>query len=122
MTCNCTELEDIVGCGDSELAEFVEPKGLRFLREKPGARLYACPYCDTHWHVDHMVRAPQAIKVSEPFRWEQFDDLPFRFAFLERVHGGSTQEQCSWSGCSQRALKGMVVCVRHAYPELSDAP
>jgi hypothetical protein len=26
-----------------------------------------------------------------------------------------------WQGCNQRALKGMALCVRHAYPELGSA-
>jgi hypothetical protein len=118
--CDCAELEDIVNCGDNEQEEFVLPRRLRFLREKRGARLYVCPECTTYWQVDHLERGPQAIKVVDPFRWEQFDDSPFRLKFMERFHGGTGQEQCMHQGCHQHALKGMALCVRHAYPELAN--
>ena len=116
--CDCAELDDIVNCGDNEQDEFVLPRRLRFLREKRSSRLYLCPECSTYWQVDHMERGPQAIKIRDPFRWEQFDDSPFRLAFMERFHGGIGQEQCNYHGCNQHALKGMALCVRHAYPEL----
>jgi hypothetical protein len=117
--CNCAELEEIVSCGDNEQEEFIRPMGLRLLKERPEARLYACPECNTYWHVDHMQRGPQAIKVKEPFTWENFDDLPYRRKSTERFHGGCSEEQCQWAGCTHQALKGLALCVYHAYPQLS---
>ncbi len=119
MKCDCDQLEDIVNCGDDELQEFIQPKALRFLREKPGRRLYSCPLCDTYWQVDHMERGPQAIKVAEPSNWERFDDRPYRLNFMERFHGGCGPDRCIWQGCSKFALKGMALCITHAYPEFS---
>ena len=120
--CDCAILESIVNCGDDEQKEFVLPRALRFLREKSGSRLYACPVCETHWQVDHMERGPQAIKVVEPTNWEQFDDRPIRLSFMERFHGGYGLEHCIQHGCGSFALRGMALCGPHAYPEFSSAP
>jgi hypothetical protein len=118
--CDCLQLDEIVNCGDDE-AEFISPKGLRLLRERSDRGLYVCPECNTYWQVDHMQRGPQAIKVSDPFRWDSFDDKPARLKYMERHHGGCGSERCIWRGCEENALKDMVLCVRHAYPELSSA-
>nr|WP_297354225.1 hypothetical protein [uncultured Caldimonas sp.] len=106
-----------MNCGDDEQAEFISPRQLRFLRQRSDARLFVCPECGTYWHVDHMQRGAQAIKIPDPFRWESFDDKPIRLKYLERHHGGCDTQQCIWQGCEDRALKGMALCVRHAYPE-----
>src|SRR5208282_1520679 len=103
--CNCKQLEDVVNCGDNELEEFIKPRALRLVRERPEARLYVCPECGTFWQVDHNMRGPQAIKVEHPFSWENFDDRPHRLRFMERFHGGSSDQPCQWTGCSHRALK-----------------
>jgi hypothetical protein len=120
--CDCALLERTLSCGDDEQEEFVRPKKLRFLREKEGSRLYICPECETYWQVDHMERGPQAIKVSEPFSWERFDDRPFRLEFMVRHHGGHGTNCCIWRGCSDLALRGTSLCGRHMYPEYASAP
>ena len=117
--CNCGRLEDIVSCGDNEVEEFIRPKQLRFLKEKPRLRLYVCPECDTYWQVDHNDRGPLAIKVVEPFTWESFDDRPLRLKFMEQFHGGSSDNPCLWKGCGCKALVGMALCAQHAYSELA---
>ncbi len=118
--CDCAQVEDVLGCGDNEIEQFIIPKRLRFLRARPHARLYVCPECGTYWHVDHKQRGPQAIKVKDPFTWETFDDLPYRRKFMERFHGVSQDQRCQWSGCTMPALNGILLCVLHAYPQLSD--
>jgi hypothetical protein len=118
--CNCQQLEDIVNCGDNEEDEFIQPKGLRLLRRKRDAGLFVCPECGTYWQVDLAQRGPQAIKVREPLAWEHFDDVPFRLQFLERFHGGVGEQTCLFRGCSESALKGIVFCVRHAYPSVAE--
>jgi hypothetical protein len=115
--CDCAQLEDIVDCGESELDEFVLPRQLVFLRAGDVCRLYVCPECGIHWHVDDGLRAPQAIKVTDPSSWESFDDKPFRLRYWERYHGGSGTAKCMWRGCESRVLKGLAFCGRHAYPE-----
>jgi hypothetical protein len=91
--CNCKQLEDITNCGDNELEEFIRPKALRFVRERPEARLYVCPECGIYWRVDHNMRGPQAIKVEEPLSWERFDDLPYRRKYMERTWRPSNTSQ-----------------------------
>jgi hypothetical protein len=115
--CNCALLEETVACGDDEELEFIRPKQLRLLREKPRVRLYICTECGTYWQVDHNERGPQAIKDSEPFSWDVFDDRPYRLRFLERLHGGEGPETCLWRDCTRRALSGMSLCSHHAYSE-----
>jgi hypothetical protein len=115
--CNCADLDDIVSCGDNEEEEFIRPKLLRLLKEKPDGRLFVCPECDTCWHVDHMQRGPLAIKIQEPFGWESFDDRPLRLKYMVRFHGGYGEEQCRWRGCGNKVLKGMALCAHHAFPE-----
>jgi hypothetical protein len=34
---------------------------------------------------------------------------------LIEAEGGLSPEECIWAGCSERALRGKVVCVTHAY-------
>jgi uncharacterized protein YlaI len=118
--CDCALLEEIVNCGDDEDLEFIHPRRLRLLKEKPRVRLYICPECDSYWQVDHNERGPQAIKISDPFSWDTFDDRPHRMRFMERFHGGEGQETCLWQGCARRVLKGMSLCSHHAYPEFVD--
>jgi hypothetical protein len=114
------ELEELVNCGENEQQTFIRPKRLRFLREKTHARLYVCPECGTYWQVDHKVRGPQAIKVTEPLGWEHFNDVPHRLKFLERFHGGVGKERCIFHNCQEFALAGMAFCVRHAYPSVAE--
>jgi hypothetical protein len=118
--CNCAQLDDIVSCGDKEVDEFIRPKGLRLLREGRYVGLYLCRECGTYWQVDLGARGPQAIKVAEPLGWEHFDDVPFRLKFMERVHGGVGEERCMFRGCTEFALKGIVFCVRDAYPSVAE--
>jgi hypothetical protein len=118
--CNCAQLDDIVSCGDNEDEEFIKPKGLHLLRRKRDAGLFVCPECSTYWNVDLGQRGPQAIKVTEPLGWEHFDDVPFRLKFLERFHNGVGEERCTFRGCTELALRGIVFCVRHAYPSVAD--
>ena len=120
-SCNCRELDDIVACGDDE-DDFIQAKRLRPVRAKQDAGLYVCPVCRCYWQVDHMQRGPQAIKVSDPLRWESFDDRPYRLKFLEQWHGGRSLERCIWAGCQEPALNGIAFCVEHAYQELSMKP
>jgi hypothetical protein len=120
MNCNCAELEAVLACGDDEQAEFVRPKQLRLLRQKKSSRLYICPACGTYWQVDHMQRGPLAMKVSAPFAWERYDDSPERLGYLERLHGGVGHSRCIQQGCGHAALKGMFLCVRHAFPEVKN--
>jgi hypothetical protein len=89
------------------------------LRRKRDAGLFVCPDCGTYWSVDLGQRGPQAIKVRESLGWEQFDDVPFRLQYLERFHGGVGEQRCLFRGCSEFALKGIVFCVRHAYPSVA---
>jgi hypothetical protein len=119
--CDCGELDDIVSCGDDE-NEFIRQRRLRLLRAKQDAGLYGCPDCNSYWQVDHRQRGPQAIKVSEPFKWDSFDDRPYRRKLLERWHGGCSSERCIWAGCKEMALNGIAFCVEHAYPQLSARP
>ncbi len=118
--CNCGELEDIVNSGDNEQEEFIEPKGLHLVRRKRDAGLFVCPECGVYWQVDLGQWGPQAIKVGAPVAWNQFDDVPFRLAFLERFHGGAGQERCLFRACQEFALKGIVFCARHAYPSVAE--
>lgn len=118
--CDCLSLDEVVNCGDNEQEEFVIPRRLRLLRERPRRRLYICPDCGTYWQVDHNERGPQAIKVPDPFKWDEFEERPYRLGFLERFHGGLSDRQCIWQGCGRFALKNMAFCVHHAYPEVSD--
>lgn len=118
MSCKCADMPNCVNYGESE-KEFV--RTFELVDERPWLRLYRCLNCDTHWQLDVDDRSDFAIKVPKPDQWPNFDDKPYRREFFIRFHGGEGEAQCNWSGCHQRALKGMAICVDHTYPEFSSS-
>lgn len=116
MQCKCTELQNCTNYGESE-EEFV--RDFEFVDEQPWLRLYRCKSCNTYWQLDVGDRSDFAIKVAQPENWLEFDDCPFRREFFVRFHGGEEQHKCIWAGCQNPALKGMAICVNHAYPEIN---
>jgi hypothetical protein len=116
MPCNCRDLDDCVGYGESE-AKFVEH--FLLVAEQPYLRLYRCQNCGTHWKLDVDDRSDFAIKVPSAENWEQFDDSSILRQFFVRFHGGEGSQKCCWAGCTGNVLRGKLICVDHAYPEFA---
>lgn len=86
--------------------------------EEQWAELMRCRDCGQLWKVesgaeyDH--RTNHAFKLVEPDNWLLFDEKPARAALLVHTHGGNSSDKCLQAGCTSRALRNMVFCVRHA--------
>ena len=112
--CNCEALSNCVNYGESE-PDFTQ--GFELIGQQPWLRLYRCRACGTRWQLDVDDRSDFAIKVPTGCEWPGFDDRLYRREFFVSFHGGVQQAKCMQMGCDNRALMGMALCVRHAYPE-----
>jgi hypothetical protein len=79
--------------------------------------LYQCPACRTFWIVDDISRGPIAVRAASPFEIKSFDDRPYRRDLAITMHGGLSGEKCKFAGCKNSAMKGIVFCVDHQYPQ-----
>ena len=79
--------------------------------------LYGCPACDALWVVDDSTRGPMAVRAVTAFDIQSFDERPYRRELAIALHGGLSEADCMFIGCKNRALRGIVFCVDHQYPE-----
>ncbi len=79
--------------------------------------LVRCPQCKQHWQLDagDNYRSGLAIKIDVPEKWDTYDDIDVRIAFLIKSRGGLSDETCLWSGCNNKALNGLAYCPKCAY-------
>ena len=120
--CNC----GILGECEETLPtrkEFI--KGFKKLdsNSKLWTEFFRCETCGQHWKVeegaefDHNYRSNKAYKIADPENWLSYDTRPALAEWLIKKHGGLSAKQCIFSGCNEKALKNMTVCVYHGHSE-----
>lgn len=79
--------------------------------------LMQCPECEQHYKVDEWdkYQTCYAVKISSPESWEAFDSEPLIKEQMIENRGGLTTEECMWSGCALKKVKGSAYCVNHLY-------
>ena len=80
-------------------------------------KLLKCGSCGQYWQVDgwDKYQICLAFKISEPESWLSNDDLQLRMDYLIESRGGFSSEICAWANCQENCLKGLALCVFHAY-------
>src|SRR5690606_2058787 len=85
------------------------------------AELFGCNSCGQHWIVEEGAeadrRSNKAFKISDPESWLNHDTSPALAQWLMNKHGGVSDKQCIFSGCNNKALKNILVCVEHGHSE-----
>ncbi len=83
--------------------------------------LFVCNDCGQHWIIEEGGpmdrRADMAFKISDSKNWLNYDMSSALSEWLITQHGGLSDIQCSYSGCENKALANMVVCVKHGHSE-----
>jgi len=118
--CKCRILEE---CEETlpNRGEFV--KGFKKLdsSSRLWAELFQCETCGQHWIVEvggeMDRRTDKAFKITEPKNWLSYDTMPALAGWLIKKHGGLSEKQCIFSGCNEKALKNMAVCIYHGHSE-----
>jgi hypothetical protein len=118
--CNCNKLDSTTEVIPSR-EDFVHPLEHVEQSIELWADLFKCPTCSQLWFIENRGghdRNPElAYKISEQENWRTFDVRPGRKEWLIKKHGGTSETNCMWSGCKEKALKGMSVCVSHGHSE-----
>ena len=123
MPCQCAELPDAV-FAKGGVERFTA--GFEFVDEstQAWARLFRCQSCGQSWKLDVVApqdrEVPVAVKLPPDQSWLAFNDRAARRDLMVREHGGLSLQPCAWAGCEHRVLKGMSICVLHAYPRLRE--
>lgn len=102
---------------DEELPEFLA--GLSRVRGelRDVYKLHRCVGCGQLWIVDDVTRGPLAVRARAESDLDDFDERPYRRALGISRHGGVQDRECLQRGCSERALRGVALCVDHLYGE-----
>jgi len=118
--CNCEKLDSTTKVSPSR-EKFVDSFELVNHASELWADLFKCTKCGQLWFVENRGghdRSPElAYKISEKTNWRAFDVQPGRKEWLIKEHGGTSENNCMWVGCKEKALKGMSVCVSHGHSE-----
>ena len=112
--CNCEEQPELVEISNEHSAF---KSKLNELAVGDWVLLMTCPNCDQLWIVDEWdkYQASYAIKISTQENWELFDAESLVKEKMIQNHGGLTQDDCMWSGCNSKQVKGSALCVNHLY-------
>jgi hypothetical protein len=121
MPCHCAGLPDAV-FAEGGVERFVASFELVDECTEHWSRLYRCRSCGQSGKLDIVApqdrEVPIAVKLPHGQQWVAFDDRAFRRALMIREHAGLSSNPRAWADCDHRALKGMSICVLHAYPRL----
>jgi hypothetical protein len=115
--CDCQHRPPFFDIHPDELRTFLEGFDQLTNQRLEIYHLYRCSACDTLWIVDDSTRGPMAVRAANAFEIKSFDERPYRRELLIAMHGGLEESKCMFIGCNNRALKGIVFCVDHQYPE-----
>jgi hypothetical protein len=112
--CSCAALPPAVYV-DQEPSAFLA--SLAQLAVGNWVKLCRCSSCGQLWRVDEWDKYQTQIAVKVPTieGWESFDSKPSELALLVSSRGGTSEAQCIWAGCKQRAVKGVMYCAEHLY-------
>ena len=79
--------------------------------------LYSCPTCGALWVVDEWDKYQWQVagRITSRENWAGDTRIVERKQLLVASRNGLTDEECLWSGCSQRRVKGVVFCVDHLW-------
>ena len=115
--CGCQRRPPFFDIHPDELTTF--PDGFDQLTNErlEDYHLYRCSVCGTLWIVDDSTRGPMAVRAADAAEIESFDERPYRRELPIASHGGLEEARCMFVRCRNRALKGIVFCVDHQYPQ-----
>ena len=79
-------------------------------------RLLQCETCGQHWTMDEWdkYQVQCAAKVASQTDWQALGDGG-RKQLLLRSRGGLSSTECGWTGCGNRAVNGVALCVDHLF-------
>ena len=119
--CSCSDRPEFFDLHpDEALPDFLSDLVREGERHEAGHGLFRCSECNTLWIVDDLSRGPLAVRAASIDDFTHFDEKPYRRSLLIENHGGPGSEECLQAGCKKKALKDIVFCVDHAYPEYTD--
>ena len=79
--------------------------------------LFVCSNCNQHWIVEKGSevdrRSNKAYKIDTSENWKNYDTKPLLDEWTISQHGGLSDKECLRSGCKEKALKNMAVCIHH---------
>jgi len=114
MRCRCAGLPDAF-----YLDEGPHGFGEGLVHEDAGNWIWlgSCPECGTLWAVDEWDKYswPVVTRVEERGDFGRVDTTPKRKQLLLKSRGGLTDQRCTWAGCHQRAVRGVVYCLDHLW-------
>jgi hypothetical protein len=114
--CQCSQLQDCVETFPTREG-FVLNFELIESRLDLWSQLYQCRFCNQFWRIEAGAeadrRSNRGFKVPARNGWHDFDIMPALEAFCINKLGGLSDSNCSFAGCSKKALVGKVVCIQH---------
>ena len=80
--------------------------------------LFRCSACGALWAIDEYDKYTDAVvvQVNDESDWEESAMVGGKQLFLER-RGGAASGRCIQAGCSNRPVKGFVLCVEHLWAD-----
>jgi hypothetical protein len=115
--CDCQARPEFFDIHPEDLTAFLAGFTQLTIDRREIYHLFRCPTCQTFWLVDDMTRGPMAVRVQSESAALGFDERPYRRELAVAMHGGVAEDKCAFVGCGNRALRGIVFCVDHQYPE-----
>lgn len=119
--CQCNNLNDAEEALPNR-EEFCSNFELIESKKDQWAELFKCKNCGQFWYVEAGAemdrRDNMAYKIPYKENWISFNFKPSLSKWYVRFHGGISNSACLQSGCTNKALSNMHLCVVHYYPTL----
>lgn len=82
-----------------------------------GMRLYSCPECGILWAIDEWDKYQYQVvsRVKDRSTWSSDQRIEEGKQLLLVSRGGTSDEMCIWSGCTEKRVKGVVYCLDHLW-------
>jgi hypothetical protein len=114
MQCKCANLPEALYYEDAPEAFFDESEEIA---TGEWVKLFKCRRCGQYWSIDEWDKYQERIitKISDPKNWETLESIGLRKTLLLQSRGGITDQECIWTGCNGKRVKGVVLCIDHLY-------
>jgi len=114
MGCRCKERPEYFDTfPDEEVYEVVST--LKEVDTYRHFNLLACDSCNQLYIAELQSRSPLFVKVKSRKDLAVFNEVEYRKLLILSSHGGLSENKCMQSNCNNKALKGMYLCVEHAF-------
>lgn len=113
MSCSCTSQASSFYLDEAPMG-FKDQ--LELIRIGDWIRLERCSNCGTLWSVDvwDKLQSQVVIKLESEDDFEQ-DSTDIRKNLLLKSRGGTSDDECIWAGCKNKAIKEVAYCLEHLW-------